>query len=118
MGRLQEPQPAVLHEGDAPPAQLDLQQVAVVGAAEQHGLLAQRHSRLVVLEDDVGDRLGLGPSSGQVASTGRAPPACVGPQPLGVALGGVGQHGVGQVEDGLGRAVVLLQATITSAPGK
>ena len=75
-------------------------------AAEQHRLLAQRHARLVVLEHDVGDRLGLGPLIGAGGEHRSGAAGLGGPQPLGVALGRAGEHGVGQVEDGLRRAVV------------
>ena len=43
--RLEELQPAELHERDVPPHQLDLQRPAVVRGAEEHRLRLQRHPR-------------------------------------------------------------------------
>ena len=57
--RLEKLQPAVLHERDVAPAELDLQRVAVVRGAEQHRLLAQRHAGLAPLEDALDDVVDL-----------------------------------------------------------
>jgi hypothetical protein len=49
--RLEELQPAVLHERDVAPHQLELQPVAVVAGAEQHRLVAQQLAGLARGED-------------------------------------------------------------------
>ena len=59
VGRLGEPQPAVLHERDAAGGQLHLQHVAVVRRPHQHGLLAQLGAGFVRLQDPGADLAGL-----------------------------------------------------------
>ena len=59
------PRRAALNLNDVAPPKLDLEKVAVMSGAEQHGLPLERNARLPVLEDLVGDiarlhRLGLG----------------------------------------------------------
>ena len=109
--RLQETQAAELHERDVAAPELDLQRVAVVGGAKQHGLLAQRHARLAPLEDpldDVGDLRQLVADGGQHrAHAARAH----GGQVLFVALAGGRErdHRVGGVQDRRRRTVVLLE---------
>ena len=46
MRGLEELEAAVFHEGDLTASELDLEDVAVTGGAEEHRLLAQRHARL------------------------------------------------------------------------
>src|SRR6266511_863073 len=48
---LHELQAAVLDERDVPAGQLDLQEVAVVAGAEQHGLAAEWHAPFAMLQD-------------------------------------------------------------------
>ena len=47
-------------EGNIAPAELDLEEVAVIRSAKQHRLSAQRDSSLTVFEHAVGDIFGLG----------------------------------------------------------
>ena len=107
--RLEEAQAAVLDEGDVPATQLDLEQVTVVAGPGQHDLGPQVDPRLEMLEDHLGHRVGLGRL---VAAGGehRSPTGGHrGPQRLGEAVVEVGDDRVGQVEDRLGGAVVLLE---------
>ena len=60
VGGLEEAQPAVLHVGDAPPRQLELEQVAVVRGADEHRLLAQRDALFAMGEDPLAHRVDLG----------------------------------------------------------
>ena len=55
----EEPQPAVLHVGDAPARQLELEQIAVVRGAHEHRLLAQRDALLAMGEDLLAHRVDL-----------------------------------------------------------
>ena len=109
--RLEETQAAELHERDVAAAELDLQRVAVVGGAEQHRLLAQRHARLAPFEDpldDVGDlRQLVGDGRQQRAHAARARAR----QVLLVALARGRQRDdrVGRVQDRRRRSVVLLE---------
>ena len=76
-----EPQPAELHVRDLARAQLDLQDVAVMSGADQHGLVAQRGAVLVRLEHPGADLPGL---SGLVVAADeqrRHPRAAVAGQP-------------------------------------
>jgi hypothetical protein len=56
---LEEFQAAILHEGNLPARQLDLEQIAVAGTAEQHGLTTQASTRLTPLQYLHGHVLGL-----------------------------------------------------------
>jgi hypothetical protein len=53
--RLQIADAAELDVGDAPAVELQFQQRRVVAGAHQHGLLAQRHTALVLGEHALGD---------------------------------------------------------------
>ena len=57
--RLKEAQAAIFHERNLPPGQLDLQQVAVAAAAEQHRLAMQGDMGLAPSQHFAADRLGL-----------------------------------------------------------
>ena len=46
---------AILDERDVAPPKLELEEIAVMGGAKQHGLPFERDARLPVLEDLVGD---------------------------------------------------------------
>ena len=59
VGRLEEAQAAVLHVGDAPARQLELEQVAVVRGPDQHRLLPQRDALLAVRQDLLAHRVDL-----------------------------------------------------------
>ena len=59
MGGLQVAQPPVLHEGDAPAAELDLETVAVVGGAYEDRLLLQGDAGLTVRQYLLADRRAL-----------------------------------------------------------
>ena len=48
--RLEELEPAELHERDVAAAELDLEPVAVMAGAEQHRLVVQRHAQLALLD--------------------------------------------------------------------
>ena len=50
VGRLQELEPAVLHERHVAPGELELERVAVVGRAHEDGLAPERDARLPVRE--------------------------------------------------------------------
>ncbi len=86
MSRLEKTQPPVLHTRDTAAVQLDLEEVAVMSASEQHRLLAQSYPGLIMLEDEVGDRFRLRPL---VRARGQDGPAATRrrrPESLGVAL--------------------------------
>jgi hypothetical protein len=55
MGGFEKFEPAKFNERDVAPPKLDLQKVAVMSGAEQHGLPFEHDARLSVLEDMVGD---------------------------------------------------------------
>ena len=100
-------QSAVLDEGDAPPTELDLQTVAVMGGAYEDGLLLQRNAGLAVCQHLLADCHALvvlvgaaeqlrggGRGHRRRAQSGGEPRRCV------------VRDGVGHVEDVLGAAVV------------
>jgi len=49
MGGFEKFEPAIFNEGDVAPSKLDLEKVAVMSGAEQHGLPFERDARLPVL---------------------------------------------------------------------
>ena len=106
----QEFQPAVLDEGDVAPGQFDLEEVAVLGAAKQHGLALQGNARLALGQDLFGDEVGL-LAFVQHAHQSRplAAVAAVRHQGLGVLVNAVGQQRVGGVEHRLQRPVVHIE---------
>ena len=106
MPRVEELQPAELDEGDVAPGELDLQRSRVVRGAEEHRLLLQRHPGLAVLQHLFDHVVGL---AGVVEHGGDhrlAAGGALGPQVLGVALGGKADHRVGGGEHFRRRAVV------------
>ena len=58
--RLDETQPAVLPVGDAPRRELELDEIAVVGCPDEHGLITQPQALLMSIEDPVDDGAGFG----------------------------------------------------------
>ena len=106
---LEELQPAELHERDVAAGELDLERGAVARRAEEHRLRLQGRAGLPRREDLGADVVGL---RGVVADGDELRPhpgAPLGPEVLGEALARLGDDGVGGTEDGLGRAVVLLE---------
>jgi hypothetical protein len=102
VGRLEVADASVLDVGDAPPAELELEQVGVVGGAHQHCLLAQREPAFVRGQHALGDRTGL---LDLVAAEDQLRPPSVAAgalQSLRVAAFGLRRDGVGGVEDRLG----------------
>ena len=73
VGGLEEPQPAVLHVGDAAARELELEQVAVVRGPDQHRLLPQLRCRPPVGQDPFAHRGDLASSSAQRTSCGGRP---------------------------------------------
>ena len=55
MGGFEKFEPAIFNKRDIAPPKLDLEQVAVMSGAEQHGLPFERDARLPVLKDIVHD---------------------------------------------------------------
>jgi hypothetical protein len=55
MPRLEEPKPAVLHERNIAPAQLDLEQIGMMRGAHQYRLPLQVDPRLAVLKHALHD---------------------------------------------------------------
>ena len=111
---LQEPQTPVLHVRDATPGQLELEQVAVVSCSDQHRLLAQRDALLPMCQNAFAHRLDLRVlvrTTHQLRSISRALPssAVLAAQTCHEPGGGVLAHGVGHVEDVLGRPVVAFE---------
>ena len=97
-------------EGNIAPAELDLEEVAVIRSAKQHRLSAQRDSSLTVFEHAVGDIFGLRRLILDISqerslrrSLGRIKGFCE-------LLAGAGDHRVRSVEDRLGRAIIALES--------
>ena len=108
MGRLEEPQAAVLAEGDPAAAELDLELRAVVRRAEEHGLAPEVHSLLAPLEHALDDELASARSSSrQVTSSGRSPPGRADQRFLGVPLARLGDDPVRRLEQRRRAAEVL-----------
>src|SRR5204863_9585102 len=59
MGRFEELETAVLHEWDVALAELDFEQIGVVGGPHQHRLLMQQHTRFALFEHALADVVGL-----------------------------------------------------------
>jgi len=107
VGALHEAQTAVLVEGDAAAAELDLEVEAVVGGPEEHCLVAEPDSLLSSLEypgEDQFRLLGL-VSTRQQLRAGAAESG--GDEVLGEALSGLGDDPVGRRQQ-LGRAAVVV----------
>ena len=118
---LEELQPAVLHERDVAAGQLELERVAVVAGAEQHGLVAQRRRPLAVLEHAVAHE--RRPAAASSAQRERAR-AALHRRPrrdhssLRVApAAAADMTALASVEDGRRRAVVLLERDDAWRPG-
>ena len=109
MRSFEETEATVLDEGDVPARELDFQRVAVVGGAEEHGLPLEGEPGFALREHALGHvahLLGLvvdGDEQRTAALLAR------GKEILGEASLGEANGGVGGVEDGLARPVVLLQ---------
>src|SRR5271169_5686707 len=106
---LEEFETAIFDEGNIAPAELDLEEVAVMRGAEQHRLPAQRGAGLAVVEHAVGDIpslrclvLDIGQERQLCRSLGRI-------EGLRDLLGGPGNHRVRGIEDRLGRAIIALE---------
>ena len=76
VGRFQEPQSPVLHEGDVPPGELQLEKVAVVRRPKQHGLPLEGDPLLAMVEDGSAHLVGL---LGLVEARDQERPAVPGP---------------------------------------
>ena len=109
MRGLQVAQPAVLDVGDVAAGELELEQARVVRRAHEHRLLAQRGAPLARVEHALADLGGLGGLVEAQHELGRAAARALGAQGLAVGALGLRRHGVGDVEQRLGRAVVALQ---------
>ncbi len=109
VGGLEEPEPAVLHEGDVAPGQLQFQACAVRRGAEQHRLLLELQPFLAARQHAVDHEVGLRRLVLHRHQTRALRRGALAPQVLGEALGGERDHRIGGVEDGLGGAVVALQ---------
>ena len=109
VGGLEEPEPAVLHEGNIAPGQLQLQARAVRRGAEQHRLLLELEPFLAARQHAVDHEVRLRRLVLHRHQTRALRRGALAPQVLGEALGGERDHRVGGVEDGLGGAVVALQ---------
>ncbi len=109
MRRLQEFQPAELHERDVAPRQFELQRRAVRAGAKQHRLLLQAQAFLAPGQGLVGHAAGLVELVGHGHQLRAGGLGAVGVQAFVGVAGRLGDHGIGAVQDGLGAAVVALQ---------
>ena len=109
MRRLQESEPAELHERDVPPCELHLQGVAVMGGAEEHRLLAQQDPLFAVGEERPADLVGLRRFVEAGDEDRTAPALPVGPKRLRVASRRTGDHGIRRLQDRPRRSVVALE---------
>ncbi len=107
--RLAELQPAVFDERDVAPVEFDFEIVRVEAATEEHGGAVQRHALLAQLQDHLRHEPALEArvrrrhECGQVARG-----FCLGEEPLFILPMRPLQDVVGEVEDRLRRAVVVL----------
>ena len=109
MRGFEEAQPAVLHEGNAAAGELELQLRAVAGAAEQHRLRLQRHAPFASFQHALGDAARLVAfvaDADELRPRGRR---AIGPEVLGEAFAREADHGIGRVEDRLGRTVIAIE---------
>ena len=109
MRGLEVAQPAVLDVGDVAAGELELEQARVVRRAHEHRLLAQRGAALARVEHALADLGRLGGLVEAEHELGRAAAGALGAQGLAVGALGLRRHGVGDVEQRLGRAVVALE---------
>ena len=105
----EEPQPAVLHVGDTPPRQLELEKIAVVRGAHEHRLLAQRDAFLAMGQDLLAHGVDLRVLVGTAHEPGPFPFGGIRPQARHEPLGRAVTDRVGDVEDRLHRPVVVLE---------
>ncbi len=109
MRRIEELQPAELDERDVAPRQLDLERPRMRRGAEQHRLVLEREAafaRLQHLLDHVQRLCRLVAHRHQLRLQARLP---LGPQILGEALLGFGDHCIGGLEDRRGRAIIAVE---------
>ena len=106
---LEELQPAEFDERHATGGELDLEQIAVVRGAHQHGLVVERAALLGCIEDAVDDHAGFG--GGVVAAHQSRPTATasIGAK-LQLELAGARPDRIGQLENRLPGTEILLQA--------
>src|SRR3989442_1137592 len=109
VSRLIELDPASLHERDVPPREFDLQVERVEAGAEQDGDLPQGHAFLPQFQDALRDEPRLRVLVRRCDQHRRGALALTGEQRLGVLLRRLVDDLVGQREDRLRAAVVLLQ---------
>jgi hypothetical protein len=102
-------QAAVLDVRDVAAGELELEQARVVRGAHEHGLLAQRGAPLARVEHALADLCRLSGLVEAQDQLGRAASGALGAQGLAVRALGLRRHGVGDVEQRLGGAVVALE---------
>ena len=107
--RLDEFEPAKLDERDVAPVELDLEHGAVARGPEQHRLVLERLPRLAILEDGLGDAVGLRDVVGDRDQRRPRAAGALGAQVLGEALARKVDDGVRGGEDRRRRAIVLLE---------
>jgi heavy metal translocating P-type ATPase/RND family efflux transporter MFP subunit len=109
VGAVEEFQPAEFDERNVAAGELQLQHGAVMRGAEQRRLLLQRHAGFARLQHALGDetRLIAFVAHGHELRPLRG--TALGPEVLGVALGGERDDGVGRGEDRLGRAIIAVE---------
>ena len=109
MGAVEEFEAAEFDERDVAAGQFDLKRAAVMGGAEQDGLLLQRRAALAVLQnsfDDVARLVGLVADADEAGAIGRL---TLGPEVLGEAFRGKIDDAIGGGEDRLGRAIIAIE---------
>src|ERR1700738_4398855 len=109
MGGFEKFEPTIFNERDIAPPKLDLEKVAVMSGAEQHGLPFEHDARLPVVEDMVGDiarlrLLVLG--ADEVREFGRLLCRI---KSFGESLAGPGDNRVRSSEDRLCRSVIAFE---------
>src|SRR3989454_2429088 len=109
VGRLDELEPASLHERDVPPRELDLQVERVEAGAEQDGDVSQRHSLLPQFQNALRDEPRLRVLVHRLDQHRCGALALAGEQRLGVLLRRLVDDLVGQRQDRLRATVILLQ---------
>ena len=109
VGSLEKLEAAVLHEGNVPAQELDLERVAVVRASEQHRLALQQQAGLAVLQDPADDVQRLRPVVEDRHQFRLRSARASRPQRLAVLTLSLGDQRVGRVQHLLGGPIVLLQ---------
>ncbi|MCU0563828.1 MAG: hypothetical protein MUE48_07800, partial [Desulfobacterales bacterium] len=110
VGRLDEFEPADLDERDALAGELDLEVERVKGRAEQHGRVLQPAAGAQRRFHPIHDVARLGVLVLRLDRQRQLPAGAAGEEVLGVLLPRLFDHDVGEIQDRLGAAVVLLQA--------